>query len=307
MTLTAPPRLLLVHAHPDDETLVTGGTIAHYAARGAQVTLVTCTLGEEGEVIPEELRGLAADRADQLGGYRIGELGAACSALGVAEHRFLGGLGCWRDSGMRWAGPGQATALPNDHPRAFATGDFAEQVAQLTDVLREVRPDVVVTYADDGGYGHPDHVRAHHVTTAAATHVPEVRRVFHTAVARRELADGLAALDDVRGLPFDVPAVDDTAHVADERITSTMDISAHIPAKLAALRAHRTQVQVYSQLWDENSGPAVYALSNDVAQPVLGAEHYVLASGDAAGCAADLFGGLDMTSDSVHGRERSVR
>ena len=80
MTLTAPPRLLLVHAHPDDETLTTGGTIARYAARGVEVILVTCTLGEEGEVIPESLRGLDSDHADQLGGYRVGELRSACSA-----------------------------------------------------------------------------------------------------------------------------------------------------------------------------------------------------------------------------------
>src|SRR5919109_2944101 len=96
VTLTAPPRLLLVHAHPDDETLWTGGTIARYAARGVQVVLVTCTLGEEGEVIPDSLRGLACDQADQLGGYRVGELRAACTALRVAGHRFLGGVGRWR-------------------------------------------------------------------------------------------------------------------------------------------------------------------------------------------------------------------
>jgi N-acetyl-1-D-myo-inositol-2-amino-2-deoxy-alpha-D-glucopyranoside deacetylase len=93
VTLTTAPRLLLVHAHPDDESLWTGGTIARYAAAGAHVTVVTCTLGEEGEVIPASLRLLAPSEADQLGGYRVGELRAACAALGVSDHRFLGGAG----------------------------------------------------------------------------------------------------------------------------------------------------------------------------------------------------------------------
>src|SRR5690606_1118501 len=111
--VSSPARLLFVHAHPDDETLATGGTIAHYAARpDVEVTLVTCTLGEEGEVIPAELALLAADHADQLGGYRIGELARACAALGVTDHRFLGGPGRWRDSGMALAGHGTRAATP---------------------------------------------------------------------------------------------------------------------------------------------------------------------------------------------------
>ena len=94
-----------MHAHPDDETLTTGGTMARHAADpDTSVTLVTCTLGEEGEVIPTELALLAPDAADQLGGYRIGELAAACAALGVTDPRFLGGTGRWRDSGMVLAG-----------------------------------------------------------------------------------------------------------------------------------------------------------------------------------------------------------
>ena len=94
------PRLLFVHAHPDDESLNNGATIAHYVAAGAQVRVVTCTLGEEGEVIGERWAELAVDRADQLGGYRVGELTAALRALGVSEPIYLGGAGRWRDSGM---------------------------------------------------------------------------------------------------------------------------------------------------------------------------------------------------------------
>ena len=98
--------LLLLHAHPDDESIGTGATMARYAAEGAHVTLVTCTLGELGEVIPEDLARLAADRENRLGEYRIGELAAACEALGVTVHRFLGGPGRWRGHHPRGAPAG---------------------------------------------------------------------------------------------------------------------------------------------------------------------------------------------------------
>src|SRR6059058_2282153 len=125
-------RLLLVHAHPDDETIVSGATMARYVAEGAQVTLLTCTLGEEGEVLVPELAMLAADQADQLGGYRIGELSAAMAHLGVTDHRFLGGPGRWRDSGM-------IGTPANDKPRAFWNADLDEAVAAAVAVVREVR------------------------------------------------------------------------------------------------------------------------------------------------------------------------
>ncbi len=295
MTLTAPPRLLLVHAHPDDETLWTGGTIARYAARGVQVTVVTCTLGEEGEVIPESLAGLASDRADQLGGYRVGELRTACSALGVAGQRFLGGIGCWRDSGMVWQEPGRAAGTaPDAHPRAFVNGDRHEQASALEAVLREVKPQVVVTYAEDGGYGHPDHVRAHDVTTEAAAKVPDVLRVFHAVPSRDMVGAGLNRLAASTGMPFEMPRLADLPHVADESITSVVDIGDHLPAKIAALRAHGTQVRVWLDQWDNGAGVAAYALSNGVAHPIVRSEHYVLARGDGAGAETDLFGGLGV-------------
>jgi N-acetyl-1-D-myo-inositol-2-amino-2-deoxy-alpha-D-glucopyranoside deacetylase len=188
-------RLLLVHAHPDDETLTTGGTIARYAHEpDTSVTVVTCTLGEQGEVIPPQLALLGPDEADQLGGYRIGELAAACAALGVTDHRYLGGPGRWRDSGMALAGHGVRAALPEVlHPRAFAAPEaFDAEVDALVAVLEEVAPQVVVTYGPDGGYGHPDHVRAHDITVAALERVPA--RLYCTAVARPTLDAGLAGL-----------------------------------------------------------------------------------------------------------------
>src|SRR3984957_15667754 len=153
-------RLLLVHAHPDDESIGTGATMAKYAAEGAQVTLVTCTLGELGEVIPPSLAYLAAAKEDRLGEYRIGELATACAALGVADHRFLGGPGRWRDSGM------MGTA-GNDDPRCFWRADVDQAARALLDVIGEVRPQVLVTYDAQGAYGHPDHIQAHRVAWRA--------------------------------------------------------------------------------------------------------------------------------------------
>src|SRR5262245_9543238 len=108
----AASRVLFVHAHTDDETIGTGATIAHYTRQGAHVTLLTCTLGEEGEIHVPALAQLEAAQADQLGGYRITELAVACDALGVTDHRFLGGAGHYRDSGMMGT-------PANENPRCF--------------------------------------------------------------------------------------------------------------------------------------------------------------------------------------------
>jgi N-acetyl-1-D-myo-inositol-2-amino-2-deoxy-alpha-D-glucopyranoside deacetylase len=280
MTLSAAPRLLLVHAHPDDESLWTGGTIARYAAAGVQVTLVTCTLGEEGEIIPESLRELAADSADQLGGYRIGELRSACAALGVSDHRWLGGPGRWRDSGM-------AGVAANKHPRAFAGGDLEEQAATLAAVLADVRPQVVVTYGPDGGYGHPDHIRAHDITAAACAKA-DVARVFHAVTSRRATENGVAALAQIEDLPYRLPVTGELPVTDDSRITTTVSVADVLSVKLRALRAHATQISV----WQSATGAHCYALSNGIAQPVPGAEFYVLAGGDPDGADTDLFGGL---------------
>ncbi|RKT52620.1 N-acetyl-1-D-myo-inositol-2-amino-2-deoxy-alpha-D-glucopyranoside deacetylase [Saccharothrix australiensis] len=268
--------MLLVHAHPDDESLWTGGTIARYAASGVHVTVVTCTLGEEGEIIPPALRELTADAADQLGGYRVAELRSACAALGVTDHRFLGGIGRWRDSGM-------AGVAANDHPRAFVRGPFDEQVADLSAIITSVKPQVVVTYDAFGGYGHPDHIRAHEITMAAAG---EVDRVFFAVTSRSATEAGVAALAAHEDLPWRLPEPGELPVTDDADITTTIDVSEHLVAKVRALRAHATQVSV----WQDG---VAYALSNGIAQPLVPAEHYVLARGSAEGAGTDLFGGLD--------------
>ena len=276
-----------MHAHPDDETLWTGGTIARYVAADVAVTLVTCTLGEQGEVLTPELRDLAADRADQLGGYRVAELQAACAALGVIDQRFLGGIGRWRDSGMV-VEPGARASVPTDlHPRAFAAGVLGDQVDALVEVLGQVRPQVVVSYGPDGGYGHPDHVRAHQVTMAAAARIPEVTRVFWAVQPVSAVANGIAALHAMPRLPFRLPEPHGLPGVDDTEVTTRLDVTAYRSAVLAAMRAHRTLVKVWAE------GPhQAFALCDGVARPVLDIEHFTLARGPIDGAHDDLFGGL---------------
>ena len=160
-------RLLLVHAHPDDETIGTGATMAKYVADGRGVTLVTCTAGEMGEVLVPDLEHLAADRDDRLGEHRRSELDAAMKALGVTDHRYLGGFGTYRDSGMQWHEDGYAIPADTIHDNAFWRADLTQAADHLVQIIREVRPQVLVTYDQFGNYGHPDHIQAHRVATYA--------------------------------------------------------------------------------------------------------------------------------------------
>jgi N-acetyl-1-D-myo-inositol-2-amino-2-deoxy-alpha-D-glucopyranoside deacetylase len=289
------PRLLFVHAHPDDETLTTGATIAHYVQRGAAVRVVTCTLGEEGEVIGERFSQLVVDGADQLGGYRIGELSSALAHLGVAEPIFLGGAGRWRDSGM--------AGTPPRHRQRFVDADPSESVGALVAIIREFRPHVVVTYDPNGGYGHPDHIHAHEVTTAAVaasagTDQPgepwRVPKFYWTVTSRSALETGARELANV-GLPSDwiLNAPEEFRFaVADADIDAVVDAPGSHAAKVAALRAHATQVTV------EPHGRAC-ALSNLIALPISATEHFVLAAGvagerDGRGWEVDLLAGLNL-------------
>jgi N-acetyl-1-D-myo-inositol-2-amino-2-deoxy-alpha-D-glucopyranoside deacetylase len=230
-------RLLLVHAHPDDESIGTGATMAKYAAQGAHVTLVTCTLGELGEIIPAGLAHLAADQDDQLGKYRIGELATACAALGVTDQRFLGGPGRWRDSGMMGT-------PDNDAPGCFWRADPDAAAAALLSVIAEVRPQVMVSYDDHGGYGHPDHIQAHRVAG----------RAFRLAAAG----------------PHPVAKLYATARPDEPRLTTEIDGEPYLPAKLAAMRAHATQITVDAPF---------FALSDGVRRRSGGTEYYTLLAG----------------------------
>lgn len=287
------PRLLFVHAHPDDETLTTGATIAHYAAHGAQVRVVTCTLGEEGEVIGERWAQLAVDEADQLGGLRIAELTAALDALGIGEPIFLGGAGRWRDSGMDGTAPRRR--------QRFIDADPREAVGALAAIIRELRPHVVVTYDPMGGYGHPDHIHAHEVTMAAVATSSgsdhrgapwTVPKVYWTVMSKAAMAGGLDALEDVPAEWTRVSIDDAPFGYPDDAIDAVMDVPAQLPAKIAALRAHGTQVSVAP------NGRSC-ALSNNIALPIGAVEHYILVSGtagekDSRGWETDLMAGLNL-------------
>lgn len=280
------PRLLFVHAHPDDETLNNGATIARYTAAGAEVTVLTCTLGEEGEIIGDRWAQLGVDHADQLGGYRIGELTAALGHLGVPGPRFLGGAGCWRDSGM--------AGTPRRRRTRFADADPGWASDQVADVIAELRPHVVVTYDPNGGYGHPDHIQAHRVTTAAVAAVADRWRVpkfYWTVVSGNAFRRGIAQLESADALPEWIWPEDDSSFTVDEgQITTVVDAPEHRAAKVAAIAAHATQVTL---------GPTgrAFALSNNIVLPVLTEEHYVLVSGHFGGTADredDLLAGLDL-------------
>jgi N-acetyl-1-D-myo-inositol-2-amino-2-deoxy-alpha-D-glucopyranoside deacetylase len=248
--------LLLVHAHPDDESIGTGATMAKYAAEGARVTLVTCTLGELGEIIPPALRHLLPD---ELGEYRVGELERACEALGVTDHRFLGGPGRWRDSGMM--------GLPdNDDPRCFWRASVDEAASELAVIVREVSADVIVTYDANGFYGHPDHIQAHRVARRAHEMTGEAAKFYATAVPRSVLAETVR-------LPADswfTRATDLSVGVPDEEVTTEVDATKYLDAKLAAMRAHETQMTVDGEF---------FALSNDLGLRASGTEYYTLLAG----------------------------
>jgi len=275
--VTADRRVLFVHAHPDDEVIATGATMAKYAAEGAHVALVTCTLGEEGEVLVPELEHLAAQKGDRLGEHRINELAAAMKALGVDDHRFLGGPGRWRDSGMM--------GLPtNDRPDCFWQADLEQAVGELVAVMREVRPQAVVTYNEFGGYGHPDHIQAHRVTVAAFDAAGEPGRfpaagepwqpakLYYAALPQSFLRMGYDALKEMgEEAPFGVTSPEELNFGdPDDTVTTRIDARDHLEAKVEAMRAHATQIQV--------DGP-FFALSNNVGQRAFGYEHFRLVRG----------------------------
>ena len=261
------PRLLFVHAHPDDETLATGVAIAHHVARGDDVHVLTCTLGEEGEVIPASLAHLEGAEGDPLAPHRREELRGAMEVLG-ATHHLLGATAegehpAYRDSGMA----GSAAA---EHPRAWVRADLAEAAAAVRAVVDELRPDVVVTYDATGGYGHPDHVRTHEATCRAVAGAaqPPVLYAVLTPLSwavedRAWLAEhvpvdrGLVVPGD--GDPF-FPSV-----VPDEVVTHRVVDPSVVPVQVRALTHHATQV-VLGEGW--------FALSNHVVARLAGREGF---------------------------------
>jgi N-acetyl-1-D-myo-inositol-2-amino-2-deoxy-alpha-D-glucopyranoside deacetylase len=269
--------IFFVHAHPDDETVGTGATVAHYAARpDTHVTIVTCTLGEEGEVRVPHLAGLAADQADQLGGYRYWEYRQATAALGVEDTHFLGGVARYRDSGMM--------GLPsNRHPRAFWGADVDEAAADLVALIRDRAPEVLVTYDPDGFYGHPDHIQAHRVAMRAADLAAdpawrpdlgaahEIRKIYWTTMPRSIIEAQFAAFKGATDNPFaDAASADDLPFgVPDDQIHAC--VIGDTSRKREAMAAYATQIA---------PGDWLDVLGDKLGDAALGAEHYRLVKGE---------------------------
>jgi len=297
-------RMLLVHAHPDDESINHGATMAKYVARGTKVTLVTCTLGEEGEVLVPGLEHLASDKQDKLGEHRVGELANAMRELGVTDHRFLGGQGRYRDSGMVWHEEGHAVAGEDVKEGTFWRADLLEAATQLVEVIREVRPQVLVTYDQFGNYGHPDHIQAHRVAMYGAQLAAarsfredlggawEIAKIYWAAMSENRMREGLRRLR-AAGDTTTFEGIDPDADMGfwvtpDRLLDCVVDGNDFVEAKMAAMKAHATQITV--------DGP-FFALSNNVGNEIWGTEYYRLAKGEKGevnedGLETDLFAGL---------------
>jgi N-acetyl-1-D-myo-inositol-2-amino-2-deoxy-alpha-D-glucopyranoside deacetylase len=274
--------LMTVHAHPDDECIMTGGVLAQYAAEGGRTVLVTCTDGAVGEISDPALAS-----AENLVEVRSRELDEAVRVLGVSRLSKLE----YRDSGM-------AGTDDNQHPLSFRQADFDEAVGKVVRVIREERPQVIVTYDENGMYGHPDHIRAHQVAVVAfdaAGHparFPEAgppwtpSRLFFAVVPRSSFARMGQRLREA-GIesPFgeapesEVPPFG----VDDARVTTRVDVSAYTSAKRTALVAHRTQM---------GADNFIMRLPDTLFSEMFGQEAFQLVRGPSAGAETDLFGGL---------------
>jgi N-acetyl-1-D-myo-inositol-2-amino-2-deoxy-alpha-D-glucopyranoside deacetylase len=276
--------LLAVHAHPDDECISTGGILARYAAEGVWTILVTCTDGAVGEISDPALA-----TPENLVEVRARELDESVRILRVSRLIKLG----YRDSGM-------AGTSDNNHPLSFLQADFDQAVERVVRVVRDERPQIIVTYDERGGYGHPDHIRAHQVAVAAfeaagdGARFPEAGQPWspvklYYAVVPRSAMRGF--VERLRAAGIDVPFGDraDVAEeelpfgVDDERVTTTVDVSAYVEAKREALAAHRTQMgpeQFFMRL-----PPALYA-------EAFGRESFQRVTGPGDAAETDLFAGL---------------
>ena len=276
------PTLLAVHAHPDDETITMGGTLARYSAEGVRTVVVTCTRGDLGEV-----RESLLDGPGDVGALRDRELDCAARTLGVSRLVRLG----YSDSGM--------VGWPENHrPGAFFAADLAEAAARLAAVMREERPEVVVAYDATGGYGHPDHVKAHQVTVTAfeACDAAQTAKLYFVRFPiswSREFVRALhaAGIDAPASAATGADAGPDVAEigVSDALVTTRIDVRAYVSTKLAALACHASQV---------GDGHFLARMPRDLAQRLWAVEHFSRENGPSAAAPApletetDLFAGL---------------
>lgn len=280
-------RALLVHAHPDDETINNGATMAMYAALGAEVTLVTCTRGEEGEVLVEEHSHKAAIHDDLLGDHRVLELADAMKELGIKDFRFLGSPEIkYRDSGMMGT-------EPNERSDSFWNADFDTAVGHLIKVIDETKPHILITYDEFGGYGHPDHIQAHRVAMAAAEKSEwRIPKIYWNVMPRSVIQESIDKMKELGSDFFGADSADDLPFAKDDSfVTTLIDGNSYVEQKMAAMRAHATQIAV--------DGP-FFALSNNLGLQVWGHEYYTLVRGqksepfDSKGRESDLFAGIAL-------------
>ena len=299
MTDAPQQRLLLVHAHPDDETIGTGATMAKYVAMGRGVTLVTCTAGEMGEILVPELEHLAADREDRLGEHRRGEIADAMAILGVTDHRWLGGFGRYRDSGMQWHEDGYAIPADDTHDNAFWHADLEQAANDLVAVIREVKPQVLVTYNPFGGYGHPDHIQAHRVAMYAAQlagasahrhdlgEAWQISKIYWTALSARRIQEGI---DDLEARGEDPGFLSRVLMMAspDGDLSAAIDATDQVEKKVAAFRAYPTQIAADGPFFQMREGQGDRGWGEEVYSLAVGQRGAV----GADGLEDDLFAGL---------------
>lgn len=278
---------MLVHAHPDDETINNGVTMAHYVRKGHHVTLVTCTRGEEGEVLVPELSHLASGAEDKLGEHRVGELADAMAVLGVTDFGFLGeGSVRYRDSGMMGT-------PPNEREDCFWKADLDSAASVLAKEMLAKKPDVLITYDEFGGYGHPDHIKAHQIAMRAAEMIRsewEIRKIYWNTIPISVIEAGISAMKEVGSDFWGVEKAEDFPFAKpDELVTTVISNEELVDLKMAAMKAHATQITV--------DGP-FFALSNNLGVKVWGQEFYTLVYGekagpfDSQGREIDIFAGL---------------
>lgn len=274
--------LLAVHAHPDDESLGTGGTLAKYASEGVETVLVCATKGEEGDIQNPDLD--PSDIPPEITELRMKELDAACKVLGIHKVHFLG----YRDSGM-------AGSSSNANPQALMNADLGEATGRLVAIIREVRPQVVITYNERGIYGHPDHIAVNRITVAAMDaagdpgRYPTIpyppwspNRLYYMAIPRSRLLKMKEILEG-REESFDWDI--DFRSTPDEEITNRIDVTAHLQTKLRAIRCHASQI-----------GPGSFfsRVDESFRREALGVECYVCVRGcdGVPDGSSDLFTGI---------------
>ncbi len=226
-------RLLVVHAHPDDESIFTGHIIAERLAAGAEVYVLTLTRGERGKVKLEELKGLEG-QLRAMGAFRSGELRVALSELqkaGSKLHHSFAGTRAFLDSGMRINGMGRPTKKNRTDEMALASASTAVIAEDIERVMNEFKPDAILTYNSKGGYGHPDHKMAHHATAMAIRHYRRQKRrapQFWVLAEPKERFD--VAIGDAKTAKF----------------------------KRAALEAHSSQVSIFAETYSIGSTETRY-------------------------------------------------